>query len=362
MKSKIGISNSKNVSSAVQEATASFQNPQAIIFMTSYNLLEATAKEIKEKFPNAQSIGSSGTMFAQGKLYETGLVIMALEEIVSAVAGIVPHLSTCPIADVMKIEQNIAKVAPGREDTVCIEFCTNDEEKYVTTMNAGLRKHKIALIGGTVFGYPSDVAGQVACNGQVTSDAACYLFVKNKGKAKVYKQNIYGKMNVTPHIATKVDIKTKELIELDHRPAAEVYGQELGISKDKIVDNVLQNPMGRILGEDVYISSMHTMKPNGALLNYKRINRNDTIYFLDLLEYTEIMADTVREIQNDFHKISAVVSVDCIYRYLLMQRDHSLQQYLDKMSKLGPHIGIVGGGEQYNEQHVNQTMVCAVFE
>ena len=32
------------------------------------------------------------------------------------------------------------------------------------------------------------------------------------------------------------------------------------------------------------------------------------------------------------------------------------------MAELGNHVGIIGGGEQFNNQHVNQTMVCAVFE
>ena len=36
--------------------------------------------------------------------------------------------------------------------------------------------------------------------------------------------------------------------------------------------------------------------------------------------------------------------------------------YAKDMASLGPHLGIVGGGEQYNNQHVNQTMVCVVFE
>ena len=39
-----------------------------------------------------------------------------------------------------------------------------------------------------------------------------------------------------------------------------------------------------------------------------------------------------------------------------------MSTYAKDMASLDAHMGIVGGGEQYNNQHVNQTMVCVVFE
>lgn len=363
MKSIIGVSKSSDVKTALQEAMKELQSPKAIVFMTSYDKIQETAFEIQKKYPQAQSIGTSGTMFAQGEIYENGLVIMAFEKECDAVAGVMKELSGAPIKYVGDVENNVKKIAPGMDNTVCMEFCTGFEEKFVTTMNAGFGKNNIGLIGGTVFGYPAGVTGKVACNGQIYENAACYILIKNlNGKAKIYKQNIYGADNKNAHIVTKVNHENKELTELDYRPAADVYSQEFNLPKDKIIDNVLVNPMGRTIGDEVYISSMHTLKPNGALLNYKRLNRNDTVYFLNLLDYQKIMDDTIQEIEHDFRKVSAFISVDCIYRYMLMQKDNTLLTYLKKMSSVGPSIGIVCGGEQFKEQHVNQTMVCVVFE
>jgi hypothetical protein len=39
-----------------------------------------------------------------------------------------------------------------------------------------------------------------------------------------------------------------------------------------------------------------------------------------------------------------------------------LDSYLDGMKSLGNHAGVIGLGEQDENQHFNQTMVCAVFE
>lgn len=65
---------------------------------------------------------------------------------------------------------------------------------------------------------------------------------------------------------------------------------------------------------------------------------------------------------GDFSKISLVFSIDCIYRYLLYNNKNFYNSYIENMSKFGSHFGVIGGGEQCNNQHVNQTMVCAVFE
>ena len=39
-----------------------------------------------------------------------------------------------------------------------------------------------------------------------------------------------------------------------------------------------------------------------------------------------------------------------------------LGTYAKGMDSVGSHIGIIGVGEQNEVQHVNQTMVCVVFE
>ena len=120
--------------------------------------------------------------------------------------------------------------------------------------------------------------------------------------------------------------------------------------------------MGRAVGDQVFISSMNGMDTDGTLTNYKRINKNDCIYFLSLGDYKATEQQTRQQIQQDASHISLVLSIDCIYRYLLYEKEGYFSTYAKDMAVLGPHLGIVGGGEQYNNQHVNQTMVCVVFE
>lgn len=363
MKSFIGVGTG-NAKNAVQEATRGLDSPEAIIFIAPFDIMGEVAALLKEQYPQTPSIGTIGTKLVNGQVSDKNVSVLGLFSDAKIRCGVIEHISECPVTSIREVEKKIAEVSAGREDTVCIEYCTGEEEKLVTTFTSCLEKKGIQLAGGTVFGVPEGEEPVVAYNGKLYKNACVYAIIKNTtGRVKVYKENIYKKQpSNIHHFATKVDTSRKALIELDGRPAAEVYSRELGIPKEKIVDNVLKNPMGRAVGEEVFISSMMSMESNGALVNYKRINKNDCIYFLTLGDYQEIERETREQIKGDMRQVSLVLSIDCIYRYLLYDGEGYFTTYAKDMASLGNHMGVVSGGEQYNNQHVNQTMVCAVFE
>lgn len=348
---------------AVGQAIKGLLAPQAILFMAPYDMAGEVAAQIKAAYPETPSIGTVGTKLINGEVSDKNIAVLGLFEDAKVSCGVIENISKCPVAYAGEIEQKISQVSPGREDTVCIEYCTGSEEKLVTTFTSCLEKKGIKLAGGTVFGVPEGKNPIVAYNGKLYEDACVYAIIKNTtGAVRVYKENIYERQSAQSHFATRVDVERKALMELDGRPAAEVYSKELGIPRDKIVDNVLVNPMGRAVGEQVFISSMMNMEPDGTLVNYKRINKNDCIYFLSLGDYKETERRMREQIKRENPKISLVLSVDCVYRYLLYNKESYFNTYAKDMASLGKHLGVVGGGEQYNNQHVNQTMVCAVFE
>lgn len=362
MKTFIGMGHGNDIE-AVRQATKGLTDPKMILFMAPYDNVKSVAKLINEIYPDAQSIGTIGTKFVNGKIDDKSIMVLGFFDDTKASCGVITEINKCPVLSVAQINKKMAQVEAKQDDTVCIEYCTGSEEMLVTTFNSCLGKKKIPLIGGTVFGVPDGKNAVVAYNGRVYEDACVYAFVKNlTGKVRVYKENIYENNSEKAHFATKVDVSRKALIELDGKPAASVYSNEIGIPDNKIIDNVLINPMGRVVGDKVFISSMMKLEKDGVLVNYKRINKNDCIYFLSLGDYDEIERNTREQIKHDMGKISLVLSVDCIYRYLLYNDKNYISTYAKDMAELGAHVGVVGGGEQYNNQHVNQTMVCAVFE
>lgn len=365
MKAFIGKGKGKGrTKAALDEAVKGLKAPGALLFITSYSALAETAALLAARYPGIPSIGTSGYGLADGEAGEDMLVVVGLFEDARVSCGIIQNVSKCPVASIGELEKKIAEVAPGKENTVCIEFCTGNEEKLITTFHAGLERKGIQLAGATALGAPEGKPSYVAYNGNVYADACTYALIKNTtGKAKVYKENIWQKSgSMISHLATRVDTERKSILELDGKPAANVYGQELGIPKDKIIENVFQNPIGRVVGDEVYISSMKELGPGGEIINYKRFNQNDCVYFLELGDYKVIEEETRSMIRSQLRSVSLVFSIDCLHRYLLYQKDNYFTVYARDMAALGKSAGIVSGGEQFDNQHVNQTMVCAVFE
>lgn len=364
MQTFIGSSFSKDVNTAVTEATKGMSSPHMILFFANYDMLKDVTDQLKALYPDVPTIGSCAISYFEKDASDKKLIVIAFGKDAVVKVGVLRYLSTAPLYDIIGLKDAVKAVAPGDSDTICLELCTNDEERLVTTMNVALGEKGVTLVGGTVFGVPDGKKAYVAVDGQLYEDACCYAVIKNtSGKIRTYSENIYRlKENAKRHIATKVNMKNKELVQMDYKPASDVYANELGIPKSQIVDNVLENPLGRIIGDEVYICSQYGIGDGGSLINYKRFNENDTVSILQLQDYVSINEETRNKIKAENPKISFVFSVNCIYRHLLFDQKNHLSRFMDDMGTLGPHVGIVGGGEQYRTQHVNQTMVCAVFD
>lgn len=350
MKSQIHSSKRSDATQAVSEATSGISRAKGILFLSDYARLSQFSKLLKAKYPDAQIIGTAGTVYHNTVIDDQNiLIVIAIIDEAELSANVIGNLSTDPLSDMYKLSESVKVVSAKKNSTVCVEFCTVNEEVLVSSMNVILAPAGIKLAGGTVFGAPEGKASLVAYNGEVYEDACVYMVIRNTtGKACVIKENIYDKADGPAHVATKVNAVNKELIELDHRPAADVYSKETGVSKSGIVDNVMQAPFGRIIDDEIYISSMNGVTGYGSITNYKRINQNDALYILKLMDYRRINEDTCRKIKSFSSKPSMVIAVNCIYRYLLFQQEGYLGEFLTNMSKLAPFSGYIGGGEQYN--------------
>ncbi len=364
MQIHIGKSNKSNAAEAMTEALNGVTSSSFILVQSPYDLLEGVAEFLKDKFPGVPNLGTAGTTYFDSQASDKELVAIAFGNDAKVATGVLRGLSVAPLKDLADLEDAMAKVGPGAEDSVCIEYCTNDEEVTVTSMNVALETRNVQLVGGTVFGTPEGKTSYVMVDSVLYPDACGYVILKNtSGKIRTYSENIYKtEPGAKTHIATKVNLHTKELIVLDGRPAADVYSEDTGLSRDEIVGNVLKQPLGRVVGDKCYISSMYAIGQGGSLVNYKRLNENDTVSVLKLMDYKEINSETFDTIRSNSTKISMIFSVNCIYRHLLFTNEGYLNTFIGDMNSIAPHVGYVGGGEQYKKQHVNQTMVCAVFE
>ena len=144
-------------------------------------------------------------------------------------------------------------------------------------------------------------------------------------------------------------------------PAKQVYQDILHVTEKQILTQTFKNPFGKINGDDTCIISIKEVTGN-ALTCFRQVNDSDVLMMLELGDYKAIVRNTIQTIHRDFPKISAVFSVNCLFRYLLFNDNNYMQEYLHEMGTLGNHVGMVGYGEHYNNRLVNQSMTCVVFE
>lgn len=351
MKQFFGISQSGNL----QDAVRGLSNPQLIMLLSNNEQFEEHVKKLHALYPNVPSIGCIGMSY-DNRIVEKGVGVIAFLDGVTVAANVLEQVSVMPVKYIERLKKDVTAVNGSQNDTVCIDFCSGNDACVLTTIHSVLRHRNISLVGGT------GDAGKVSVNGRVYEDAVAYALIKNNnGRVKTYKENIYHQLGNYRFIASGTDKLKYTLGELNGRPAKQVYQQILRVTEEQILTQTFRNPFGKVSGDDTCIISIKDVCGNG-LTCYRQVNDSDVLILLELGDYKKIVKNTVQQIRQDFSTISAVFSVNCLFRYLLFTENHYMQEYLEEMKALGSHAGFVGYGEHYNNQFVNQSMTCVVFE
>ena len=351
MRQFFGMSQSGNLNDAVR----GLNNPQLLILFSNTDQFEKHVKQLEALYPKIPSIGCIGMSY-DNKIVEKGVGIVAFQDGISAATNVLEEVSTMPVKYIERLEQDVEKVDGSQRDTVCIDLCSGNDACVLTTIHSVLKRRNISLMGGT------GDAGKVSANGKVYENAVAYALIRNiNGRVKTYKENIYHQMGNYQFIASKTDKAEYILGALNGKPAKQVYQDILHVTDEEILTQTFKNPFGKLNGNDTCIISIKDISGN-ALTCFRQVNDSDVLVLLELGNYREIVKNTIQNIKNDFSKISAVFSVNCLFRYLLFTENNYMQEYLNEMQALGNHAGFVGYGEHYNNQFVNQSMTCVVFE
>ncbi|MCR5009131.1 MAG: diguanylate cyclase [Oribacterium sp.] len=356
----------KNLDDILAENKGMYGASNLIVFVSGEELHSA-ADKIYSNFPGVDVIGFHSFMFRHGSVDPNGTVLMIFDKNSPEYDfqfGIINGISANPIKNVLSIQKQVEEIQPGDGNTVCFEFCTGNEDHLLTTLNAIIKEHGIMTFGLTAVGQKLTDQSYVFYNGLYFDDACIYVMIKNNcGRIITYSQNIY-----MPHeegmlyVATKVDKKTQTILELNGRPAAEVYCEDLGLPIEDIESAFPYHPLCKVIGQKTYPVSVRECIKNGGLKLFKQINQNDMLYIADLGDYKKIITDHYDRLKREVPNASTIMTIDCIYRYRLFEKENMIDWYADLMDKAGRQcLGIMGAGEQYDLQHCNQTMISAVF-
>ncbi len=337
------------------EAVSGLDNPQFIMLMSNSAQFETHVKALEKLYPGVPSIGCIGMSY-DISVVEEGVGVVAFLDGVEAAANVLQQVSSMPVKYIQRLENDVLKINGSSEDTVCIDFCAGNDACVLTTINTVLKRRGIPLVGGT------GDAGKVSANGRIYEDAVAYALVRNLGgRVKTYKENIYRKYGNYRFIASDTDKEKYVLGTLNGKSAKQVYKSILHVTDEQILTQTFQNPFGKINGSETCIISIKEVQGD-ALACFRQVNDSDVLILLQLADYEAVTQQTIQKICRDFPNRSAVFSVNCLFRYKLFCERGYMDTYLQNMSELGSHAGLVGYGEHYNNQFVNQSMTCVVFE
>lgn len=344
----------------VAEALKFITAPAALFFsVAKEEMLAHAASEIEKIFPGVASIGGVGQTYVERKTFEEGITIIAMKENVKVVADVLEHASVMPIKYIRRLENAIKAVGGEPGKTACFDICsTGADVRAVTTLSNYLCRLGYDLAGGT------SNSASIACNGKVYQDACAFFVFHNlSGKIKSYKENIYTHQgNEKQFMVTEADPGDYRIRTLENMSAEKLYTSELGISRDKITTQTFKNPFGHVCDSDTYIVSIKGVDSDGSITTFRPANRMDFLTILSIGDYPKVVQDTIARIKNDLGSASAVLSVNCLFRYIMFNDDKYWDNYLTEMCYNFSHAGMIGVGEHYNTQFVNQTMCCLAFE
>lgn len=363
---KIGKSSNNNINDAIKEATVGLKNPKLILFFSGVDEFQAYASEIKKEFPEAITMGATTfAAFCKDGAFKDTLMVLGIENSIKCEASILEEVDKYALKYVERV-QECASQFNKPENTICLEFSSaliSCEELVLSTLNSVLAKKKISVFGGSAGDRGKAEKSMISLNGEVYSNACVFVIIENlNGKIKLYRENIY---KPTKHYfkSTKVDVRKRIVYEYDHKPAAKVMADSLGVTIKELPKYLDSYPMGCIIGNEMYIIANNTIVNGDGMEYHARIYNNSQIVLLEPDDYKEVIKSTLEQVKHECGSPSLTFMVNCLARSILFEGDGFLNEFATKVGgSLGNFVGFAGYGEQLNEQHFNQTMVLAVFE
>ena len=366
MNYKIGKSSKSDVNEAISESVAGLISPKLILFFSDAKRFEEYTKKIMDKFKNSIILGSTTFAgFCKDGAYKDSLLVLGIENGIECYADVLEEVNKYPLKYVDRVTDCVKKFH-NTTNTVCFEISTaliSCEELVLSTLNSALEGKKIPIFGGTAGDKGNAEKTMISFNGKMHDNACVFVIIKNLGgKIKLYRENIY-KPTTHYFTATKVDVKTRVVYEYDNKPAAKVMADSLNTTVANLPKYLDSYPLGRIIGNEMYITANQAVTSNNGMAYHARVYNNSKMVLLEPDDYKSVISRTIDEIKKDTPNPSLSIMINCLARSMLFEKDGYLNEFAKKMSTgLGNYIGFAGYGEQLNEQHFNQTMVVAIFE
>lgn len=271
--------------------------------------------------------------------------------------GEVVEITNPPIKNVKKLKEAYKRVQSNK-NAFALLLCdglNGTEESIITTFY--FTDNDFKIIGGSAGDNLKFQETFIFIGTRRVGSVA--IFFNMKKRTKIIKENIYESTG-NRLLITDSDLITRTVKTFNKIPASTEYAKALNIREQELPNYFINNPLGRIYEDEIYIASPMKVNPDKSITFYCQMLSDTFVEMLKPVDPVQQLRKTVKEI--DF-KPSFVLAINCILRSLKFQEDGTWKSIDSELTGLCPNItGFVSYGEQFYRKHVNQTMVLLAVE
>lgn len=227
---------------------------------------------------------------------------------------------------------------------------------------AVIDNEKFQVLGGSAGDDLKFEVTYVSLNGTVITNGGVVVFVKTQKQFVIEKENIFKPSGKKVNL-TKVDTVSRTLIEINHRPATLEYSKVVGIDETKIEEASLMHPLGRMFGNNIFISSIASENSNKTLQMYSRVMQNTMVDIMEVDDVERIIDETCANVKSSIEHPGFVFFINCILRTLQFESSKKCDYLVKTYERYFPTFcGFSSYGEQIGKVNSNQTLVVVAVE
>ncbi|MBR5647200.1 MAG: hypothetical protein IKX23_11220 [Treponema sp.] len=363
-------SNNQNYEKAFEEVCSQIDSvgkiPKLIVFTSDLDVFWYYAENIKKRYPEAITIGSTTYMnICPNVISKTGFAALTVFSGIECVAGCIFEVDRHPANYIRHIKEAVASLSVCT-NTCCLEFTTafsNAEELVLDTFENVLSGMGIPVIGGTSGTKDGEERSIVSLNGEIYKNTCVFVLIHNlNGRICLYKETMYKASNKV-FTATEVDCENRIVYEYDGKPAAEVLAQAVGMNAERFSEMIKHFPVGRLIGNDLFLTEPHHVNKDNSIQYLAQIFNQTKVSLIELNDVKKTWDITKEETLSQVSNPSFAIAINCIARTKLFESKDLLESFENQLrTSYKNYICLSGYGEQFDYVHLNLTMVLAIFE
>jgi len=216
----------------------------------------------------------------------------------------------------------------------------------------------IPIVGGSAGDDLAFDRTFVFHDGQFLSDAAVYVDCETTVPFVPFKLQHFRPTTVKL-VVTGTNSRERTIHTLNGVPATEAYANAAGVSPGALDANVFaRHPMMIRFGEDYYVRSVSKANHDGSLNCLSAVGVGTIV---TLAETTDPIATVERAFDDVVRRVgepAVILAFDCVLRRLDLE-NAGLLESVGAIFASHRVVGFSTYGEQFNSQHVNQTL-CGI--